>query len=340
MDKEEVDMTGLETKLENIGFYTLSNYRAMYASHLSTLWRCELLLTDKCNFNCPYCRGMREDLKVTLLFEEAKNVIDLWANEGLKNIRFSGGEPTLFPNLLRLIAYTKHKNIERIAISTNGSADIDFYKQLFIVGVNDFSISLDACCSLDGRETIGRSDGTWDKVVDNIKAISSFAYVTIGVVVTEETINKLSETVEFIASLGVSDIRIISSVQFNKTLSESNFINKQLLEKFPILKYRVNNTISNRNVRGIGINDSHRCGLCLDDMAVARNYHFPCIIYLREGGDPIGKIGQEMRRERLNWYLNHNTFNDEICQKNCLDVCIDYNNKFDETNMKFSKYEY
>jgi len=26
--------------------------------------------------------------------------------------------------------------------------------------------------------------------------------------------------------------------------------------------------------------------------------------------------------------MNHNSFNDKICRKNCLDVCIDYNNKF------------
>lgn len=75
--------------LKDIGFYTLSDYRAKQASMNSPLWRCELLLTNKCNFNCPYCRGTNKDANIT--FEQAKYVVDLWSKEGLKNIRFSGG---------------------------------------------------------------------------------------------------------------------------------------------------------------------------------------------------------------------------------------------------------
>ena len=45
-------------KLEDIGFYTLSDERAANASEKSDLWRCEILLTDKCNFNCIYCNNI------------------------------------------------------------------------------------------------------------------------------------------------------------------------------------------------------------------------------------------------------------------------------------------
>ena len=41
---------------------------------LERLWRCELLVTDKCNFKCPYCRGMRPDLKGSLSLEQAKKL--------------------------------------------------------------------------------------------------------------------------------------------------------------------------------------------------------------------------------------------------------------------------
>ena len=81
--------------LEQIGFYTLSDNRCKNASVSSPLMRCELVLTDACNFKCPYCRGQRKDLKKKLNLEEAKRVVDLWSSEGLKNIRFSGGEPTV-----------------------------------------------------------------------------------------------------------------------------------------------------------------------------------------------------------------------------------------------------
>lgn len=56
------------------------------------MWRCEMILTDRCNFNCPYCRGLREDIQGDMPMEVAERTIDLWAADGLRNIRFSGGE--------------------------------------------------------------------------------------------------------------------------------------------------------------------------------------------------------------------------------------------------------
>lgn len=44
-------------KLEEIGFYTLSDARAASASATSPLSRCELVLSARCNFKCPYCRA-------------------------------------------------------------------------------------------------------------------------------------------------------------------------------------------------------------------------------------------------------------------------------------------
>ena len=75
-------------KLEEIGFYTLSDYRANQSNIRSPLWRCELLVTDKCNFKCPYCRGMRPDLKGVLSLEQAKHIVNLWADEELKNTEY------------------------------------------------------------------------------------------------------------------------------------------------------------------------------------------------------------------------------------------------------------
>ena len=75
--------------LQDIGFYTLSDERAAQCSASSPLWRCELLLTDRCNFACPYCRGMRDDLRGTLSWGNACNVVDYWMQDGLRNVRLS-----------------------------------------------------------------------------------------------------------------------------------------------------------------------------------------------------------------------------------------------------------
>ncbi len=321
-------------KLEDIGFYTLSDNRCKRANIDSQLMRCELILTDACNFNCPYCRGLRSDLKGTMSLKKAKYIIDLWAKDSLKNIRFSGGEPTVYKDLVKLVKHAKSKNIERIAISTNGSADMKLYKELIEAGVNDFSISLDACCSAFGDIMTGGIEGAWEKVIANIKEIAKLTYVTLGVVVTEETVQDLKNTIEFASSLGVADIRIISSAQYNQLLEVAKSVSEEVYKKYPILKYRIKNLNNNRNVRGLTETDSRKCGLVLDDMAIAGEYHFPCIIYMREGGNPIGKVGKNMRQERLEWMLKNDTHKNPICKKNCLDVCIDYNNKYERYSIE------
>lgn len=314
--------------LEDIGFYTLSDERAMHVTTKSDLYRCELILTDRCNFKCPYCRGIVKDKRGDMPLEKVKKIIDLWAAGNLHNIRFSGGEPTIYPDLIEAVKYAKSKpSIKRIALSTNGSADIDFYYELILSGVNDFSISLDACCSSTAEIMSGKTCN-FDHIKEVIKKVSRFVYTTAGVVLEKQNNEELEDIIKFATSLGVSDIRIIPSAQSN------HLLNVNIDTDLPILKYRIDNINKGRHVRGIKETDCHKCHLVKDDMVILNNYHYPCIIHMREQGEPIGTIDdksiEEIREERWRWYLDHNSFKDPICSKNCLDVCIDHNNKVEE----------
>jgi len=313
--------------LENIGFYTLSDSRCKNASASSPLMRGEIVLSDACNFNCPYCRGQRPDLKKNLSYNEAAYIVNLLADQGLVNIRLSGGEPTCWKNLTSLVALAKSRNIKRIAVSTNGSAPLSLYQELISAGVNDFSISLDACCSSFSDKMSGTT-GHFNQIVNNISAISKLTYTTVGIVVTQDSLPQLQNTISFADSLGVSDIRIISAAQYNKVLSVVSKTAKELVDKHRILNYRISNALNGINVRGIEESDSNRCWIGLDDVAVAGDYHYPCIIYLREQGDPIGKLGPDFRQDRENWVKNHNTQEDPICKKNCLDCIVQYNRDY------------
>lgn len=313
-------------RLEDIGFYTLSDKRAQTASHTTRLMRCELILTDACNFHCLYCRGLRSDLQGTLPLDVAKSIVQHWLNDGLKNVRFSGGEPTLYKGLVELVSMCKNGGVERIAISTNGSAKWELYEQLLEAGVNDFSVSLDGGCCAVIDKMAGKT-GQFPVVTENIRKLSQRAYVTVGMVFTNDNIDQCVEAVLFADSLGVSDIRVIPAAQYNEALVKLADLPESVLTKYPILRYRIENVKAGRHVRGINEGDSNRCWLVLDDMAIAGEYHFPCIIYLREGGDPIGKVGPNMREERRQWAENHDCAADPICSTMCLDVCVDYCNK-------------
>jgi len=267
-----------------------------------------------------------------MTYRNSELIIEKFASHDLKNVRFSGGEPTQYAMLRPLVKQCKELSIGRTAISTNGSAEIGLYHELIDCGVNDFSISMDACCAADNKKMNGGND-SWNTVIENIKEISKRTYVTVGIVLDDNNMLKINKIIKFISGLGVADIRIISTAQHNK-LENIGIAPKTI---FPILNYRLKNHNAGRNVRGIAPGDSAKCGLVLDDMAVWKDKHYPCIIYLREGGAPIGDIDKSMRairEERLKWCLSHDAKADEICSKNCLDVCIDYNNKFARYNRR------
>jgi hypothetical protein len=111
-------------------------------------------------------------------------------------------------------------------------------------------------------------------------------------------------------------------------------VDDALLDAHPVLKYRIANARAGLSVRGLGAGDANRCGLVVDDMAVMGGEHYPCIIYMREGGAPVGRVGPAMRGEREEWAKSHDTHADPICRENCLDACVAYNNKFEEFHTK------
>lgn len=336
--------------LEQIGFYTLTDHRAAQTSATSPLWRCELILTGKCNFTCPYCRGVEDG---NMSWDHAAFVVKMWGAHGLKNVRFSGGEPTMWHvrdadgnkrSLVDLVALAKSVGIERIAISTNGSIKTEFYDRLVEAGVNDFSISLDSCCAETGDKMAGDKPGAWHKVVNNIRHLAKKTYVTVGVVFTPDNIAEFKETVEFADSLGVADIRILSSAQWNQAFHDIGFA-PALLDRHPILNYRMSHFAGERHVRGLKDSDVRRCPLMLDDMVILGGHHYPCVINMRELGRPIGKVDftlspeeaiAKIRQERLAWARTQDTHANPICKKNCLDVCIDYNTRVTQLNPEWT----
>lgn len=328
-------------ELKNIGFYTLSNERARNASDTSQMKRCEMIITEYCNFRCAYCRKLNpivwdgSKIKQSPI-EDIKHGIDLWCESSpVENIRFSGGEPTLHNDIREIVRYSKSKGIKRIAISTNGSNKLSLYKELIDLGVNDFSISLDGCCAEDVNFMAGGIKGAFEIIINSIRELSKLTYVTVGIVLTPDNINRTLDTIKFADDLGVADIRVIPSAQYNKPIEALAQVSDDILNRHPILKFRVNSFKNGEHVRGLKANDSPMCGLVLDDSVIVGKYHFPCIISFREGCDPIGKVGPNMRQERKEWMLKHNALIDPICSSMCLDACKFLNQKFKEYHPEF-----
>jgi cyclic pyranopterin phosphate synthase len=134
-------------------------------------------------------------------WDDAAFVIDEWLKGGLKNVRFSGGEPTLWPHLTKLVKRANDGGVERIAVSTNGSAPLALYEELINAGVSDFSVSFDACCAADCG-TMSGWRGDFDHIKSAIRFMSDRTYVTAGVVLTDDNKDHVNDIVNAAKFLG------------------------------------------------------------------------------------------------------------------------------------------
>jgi MoaA/NifB/PqqE/SkfB family radical SAM enzyme len=313
-------------KLDDIGFYTLTDERAMHAGETSPMWRGEIIVTGRCNFNCIYCRRLSpKDIDQNLALE----VIEHWLKDGLKNIRFSGGEPTLYRPLPLLVRKCREGGVERIGLSSNGSAPFPIYEQLIQEGVNDIAISLDSCSPLLA-DSIARVSHQWEKVTGNIQRLSKLTYVTASIVFTEENVEQADKIISFAHKLGAADIRFVTASHGEQLVLKLQDTPSDFLDKNPILRYRIKNLKAGRPIRGLQPSDAHKCHLVLDDSVVSGKWHYPCGVYFREGGKPIGEVDPSMRKQRMEWFKSTDTHAETICTQFCADFYIEYNNRCEE----------
>lgn len=105
-------------------------------------------VTDKCNYRCVYCmpeEGVAARAHDELLTaEEIARFVELVAQEGIRRVRLTGGEPLVSHRIVPLIrAIRAIPQIEDISLTTNGALLPKMAPQLRDAGLDRVNISLD-----------------------------------------------------------------------------------------------------------------------------------------------------------------------------------------------------
>jgi len=185
--------------MENTGFPEITEERVRFAG--PGFWFCEIAVTGLYNFCCEYCNRLDSKLD----FDKVCDFIDNHKGT-LRHIQLTGGEPTLYSRLSELCCFIKERGI-RLGVSTNGSAEFQFYESL---GVDMFSISLD---DYSEDVLIRRGYRNIPTVIDNIRKLSKNHYVNIGMVVDTRNCSRVSEVISHILDLGVRDVKLSVSTK-------------------------------------------------------------------------------------------------------------------------------
>lgn len=106
-----------------------------------------LSLTDACNFACVYCvadskaKPIGQQTQVNDFLRWVAAIHDV---NPLNEVRLTGGEPTLYRNLIPLVSQLKAMGIAKISMTTNGFSLSRLANPLRLAGLSSVNVSLDA----------------------------------------------------------------------------------------------------------------------------------------------------------------------------------------------------
>ncbi|MBV9329847.1 MAG: GTP 3',8-cyclase MoaA [Chloroflexi bacterium] len=148
-----------------------------YGRHISDL---RISVTDRCNFRCVYCmpeEGMQWlDRDTILSFDEIERLARIGVELGIEEVRLTGGEPTLRPDLPELVARLSRLPLRSLSLTTNGFLLRRLARPLAEAGLKRINVSLDTL-QHDRFHQIARRHGL-DEVLGGLEELERYPSIS------------------------------------------------------------------------------------------------------------------------------------------------------------------
>jgi molybdenum cofactor biosynthesis enzyme MoaA len=321
------------------------------------LHRVTVFLTYRCNLACPYCKTIARTEEELQVFPQKRVSFSYAAFQELlvrldpapiRHLHFTGGEATLVRDLPQMVCLAKARGVAHVSITSNGTLPQRIYQALIANGMDEIRISLDAQDAALGAALTGRA-GAWRSAVETIRGIAALrdsgmpVFLIINTVVNQRNRRELVEIVRFMLALGPHDIKLITEVQQRDVLGNFAEARAQLqaidellggyaADAFPLLRRKLRTIFASDAIGLAGVTapaeKRWQCYIPLTERTVDGVAYYPCSVYLREGGRPLGPLSDsiEVQRERTAAFVQeHDCLADPICHQYCLHCTREYN---------------
>jgi len=171
---------------------------------LTAPYRMDLALTYRCNNNCPHCYVARDADHPEMDLASWKATLDRVWEIGIPHVCFTGGEATVHPDLVELVAYAEGKGLVT-GLLTNGRrlSDAGLVQALIDAGLDHVQITLESH-DPSIHDRMVAAPGAWEETVAGIRnTVAAELYTTTNTTLTRENVPVITDTVAFIAGLGV-----------------------------------------------------------------------------------------------------------------------------------------
>jgi organic radical activating enzyme len=171
------------------------NRNDLYSVEISAPYRLDCALTYKCYGEDSEKVAPVERVKRELSAEEWKTMLKKSWDAGIPHIIFTGGEPTLRPDLAELIAYTQ--DIGQVTgLLTNGLrlAETQYLHELLQSGLDHLMLLLDP-----------EDEQSWEALRD---VLAEDIFTTVHLTVTQKNAPQVTALIERLAGMGVTSLSL------------------------------------------------------------------------------------------------------------------------------------
>jgi cyclic pyranopterin phosphate synthase len=147
---------------------------SLFDNHGRTINYLRLAVTDRCNLRCFYCmpeEGIDYVAQHELLsYEEMLRIVALLAEQGIRKVRITGGEPFVRKDMVHFLhALCDTPGIDAVHITTNGTMTAGLVPELKAMGIRSINLSMDTLDKAKFFEITRRN--VFDEVMGSFHAI-------------------------------------------------------------------------------------------------------------------------------------------------------------------------
>ncbi|MGW9170175.1 radical SAM protein [Streptomyces decoyicus] len=165
-----------------------------------------LEVTGFCNEHCDHCYAdsSPQGTHGTMTVQNWMEVIDQLAEMGVVDVQFIGGEPTLYPHLVQLIAHA-----HMVGLSIEVFSNLTYVREPLWEAFTRYGVKLATSYYSDNpqdHDAVTNLRGSHKRTRDNIKKALSLNIPLRGGVVTVNAEQRVNEAAEDLATLGVQEV--------------------------------------------------------------------------------------------------------------------------------------
>ena len=172
--------------------------------------RVDIKIGFKCNNHCQFCvQGDKRFKYENRTIKQIRDSLKKASKQGIEGVVFTGGEPTIHPDILQAVSIAKDLGFKSIQIQSNGRmfAYFDFCKNLINAGVNEFSPALHSS-KPEIHDELTSSPGAWSQVIQGINNLKLLGqYVLTNTVITSKNYQDLPNLARLLVKLDVNQFQ-------------------------------------------------------------------------------------------------------------------------------------